>query len=107
VGREKPKKHWFRRIVVTLGLAGAAAWVASRAAGGSVPEPVRIPTTPTPPPTSAPQAPATPAPKLSEGDSAAEAAQAADGSADAEDSVAAQSSSDDDSASPRQRPRKA
>ena len=62
VGREKPKKRWGRKILVGLGLAGAAAWVASKAKGGSAPEPVRIPTTPTKK-APGPQAASTPAPE--------------------------------------------
>lgn len=44
----KPERHWLRTIVVALGLAGGAAYVANKARGSAGPEPVTIPTTPTP-----------------------------------------------------------
>jgi hypothetical protein len=43
----KPERHWLRNIAIALGLIGVAAFVASKA-GSTTPEPVRIPTTPTP-----------------------------------------------------------
>ena len=93
--RPKPKRHRLRNLLVTLGLAGAAAWVANKAMGGSPPEPVRIPTTPTPhtpppPATESATAHATgdDVPTLSDESTSAEAAQSAGGHAASEETVA-------------------
>lgn len=84
LGREQPKRHRLRKTLLALGLAGAVAWIASRAAGSTGPEPVRIPTTPT----------SAPAPTLSQDSESAEAAQAAGANADAEDTVAGRTAAD-------------